>query len=404
MKIYLPEGLVEYLQWRLYEDLSVDDIPEKGIYPLRDCLNHPEKMLYPVHLILRHWLYSDYKDKKTKRPKAGIFITHMRKVITGRLTSNIKLLEKYGILDISKSYIPASIDRNGVGRPKTYTLLHPWHTRNLIEYEIPYEEDLDEYQIFMKDCLSKLELNIQQHKLIKEYLTDKYGFRMFKSNSIDALKKEFKSSLYNTIFSKEMWINKLFMILERFNDDNRFNLSRNSGRVYTKISNLPGSFRKHLTLNGNPIIGIDCVNSQPLLLNTIIECGADYKRLCEDGILYEHINDDREKAKKLFIKNFMFAKRHYFETSAYEIKKIFPDIYQQVKDISFSNNNLALQLQKLEAKIWIKGISKSLFENGIEHVTLHDSVYVEEKNIKPTKEFILQIYKKYNLKPTLRLE
>ena len=110
----------------------------------------------------------------------------------------------------------------------------------------------------------------------------------------------------------------------------KFKVSRPNpnSRVYTNITNLAREYRPFLRLNGEPLIGFDIANSQPLIAAilfrrySIKEYGVikddvmEYQSICENGKFYEYFMDLNgidttcEEARTEFKKEF-FSKVFY---------------------------------------------------------------------------------------------
>ena len=67
------------------------------------------------------------------------------------------------------------------------------------------------------------------------------------------------------------------------------------------------------------------------------------------------------------------------------------------------HNNLALQLQRLESSIFIKGVASKLCKLDKWFSTIHDSIVCKEEDIELVSSLILEEYSKRGLYPTLKI-
>lgn len=200
-------------------------------------------------------------------------------------------------------------------------------------------------------------------------------------------------------------------------------------RIYSNITNLKRVFRKHLRLNGKPLIGLDISNSQPLLASIIfIEYSkkfygevrqdvVDYKASCEAGKFYEyfmelngvHANERSQFKKEFFGKVFFtkeIEKENYLKT---QFKERYPTCYEAIFNIkggfySKQYKDFAVALQRIEADI-IVGVNMDLIEHGFDALNIFDSIYVTNKlTFDIVKALVAKRFSEFGITPKFNME
>jgi len=226
-------------------------------------------------------------------------------------------------------------------------------------------------------------------------------------------------------------INRIRHAVSKINDGSQVpNRPRRNSRVYTEVTRLNRELRGLLRINGNPIIGLDIRNSQPLLASILIEeywknigsgIPADvvnYRHACEAGTFYDYfmeLNGIPDHMRSEFKADFF--RRVFFSMVTNEshiLKTQFIDRYPKCweaicteKGGLFSRNypRFAKNLQTVEAQIMFDGVNAGLLEMGIISLNIFDSIYVgsiEEYQV--AEHLVKEEFAKYGIHPTINPE
>ena len=195
--------------------------------------------------------------------------------------------------------------------------------------------------------------------------------------------------------------------------------SCSTNREFNGINQLPREVRTAVRIKGETVVDLDLKSSQPTILYRFIEDSderREYKRLIEDGILYEEIipyldgysdhdykaYDERDMAKLCFCKLVGGAviKRNrrdpknnfkkYRQTTgaglcARFFLERFPKLYRKMRKINFQNRGeLVRELQRIEASIVVEGMKAS----GILTVSIHDGILVQASKAQQAHDFL----------------
>ncbi len=220
------------------------------------------------------------------------------------------------------------------------------------------------------------------------------------------------------------------------------------GRVHTLLTNLPKELRCCLRVHGQPLLGVDLANSQPLIA-ALRACqfynskNARYKlrvkkfdgsgdpycyrelrqmqgmewevsgnlkrflEICEAGQLYETLmkeGQDRGQYKKQFF-SMMFGKNDHWRS---RLKAEFPSIAFMLKTIKFGHYQHAAHLmQNLESTIFIHAICNTRIKKErpkLPIYTIHDSILTVPTAIEYVQSIIMDEFDKLGVKPSLHLE
>lgn len=225
-----------------------------------------------------------------------------------------------------------------------------------------------------------------------KYYTSKLGD--FKRNAI----RQFRiSQLYtiSTLISKDFYAAR----------------NKTNNRLDHNLTNLKSTLLKgYVKLDGEHLVDVDLSNSQPCLLAYLISswdkvqmyfpdlvkkykipdidsAATDLALFLEksgDGKLYDFLAEklgwDRDLAKLIFIK-IMFSKPKWNSRYKKQIRAVFPTIINFMDDFKVQNgkpNQLAIFLQKLEAKIFIDNIYNPIRKEGYVIFSKHDSILCKE--------------------------
>ena len=213
--------------------------------------------------------------------------------------------------------------------------------------------------------------------------------------------------------------------IDKFRDKDFFLYSDNYGRIHTNITNLKSTLRKYLFYEGNKLVNVDIVNSQPLLLiptlfpSSSIRCTFSiyfediamdflkYKGLVEKGELYDYLMEqsgdtDRQGFKEKFFRETFFGKR-----TSRLFCDLFPSVAEKLLAVKKKDyRRLAWMMQRTESKLMISRICRRLMEEhyGTFIATIHDSILTTEEDVSKVKGIISEEFERIGLSPTIRIE
>ena len=221
--------------------------------------------------------------------------------------------------------------------------------------------------------------------------------------------------------------NSLKIAIDKFKNKDFFIYCDDFGeRVHTNVTNLKSTLRKYLSYDNQRLVNIDVANSQPLLLlvsipslSNTIRCTGDiyfedvpsdvlcYKRLVEQGKLYEFLMDkagetDRSSFKENFFRETFFGKR-----TSNLFCRLFPTIGEEIKKVKKRNHKrLARLMQRRESKLIITAICGRIMK---EHpdlfiATIHDSILTTPGNVPTIKRIMSEEFEKIGIRPKIREE
>jgi hypothetical protein len=198
-------------------------------------------------------------------------------------------------------------------------------------------------------------------------------------------------------------------------------------RAYSNLTNLNKSIRKFLLLDGKPIIEIDIVNAQPLLLlimmcqiqeemkdllnkEILIKEIEKFREMVESGKFYETIaeatNKTRDQAKTAFY-GYLFSRNSESGTKVRNwFKNKFYMIYQQLCRIKEENDyrRVAINLQTLESNMIIDYSVDQLRGKKYPMVTIHDSIVTNSKTFAlKLSQHLKKEFKKFKINVKVKL-
>ncbi|UOR07464.1 hypothetical protein MUN82_10280 [Hymenobacter aerilatus] len=186
-------------------------------------------------------------------------------------------------------------------------------------------------------------------------------------------------------------------------------------RIYTNLTSLSTDLRQFLYHHSSTekLVNLDIRNSQPFIFAAILkdyykastvlpEDVQEYINLCAVGTIYEEIMNrlqveetQRRTFKIKFFANLFFCKNQHSENSKAGklFMQDFPNVYRVIHENKAVNYKyLAILMQRKEASIILKTISKKLQKQGIYHNTIHDSVIVLESDVETVKNLMLEAF------------
>ncbi len=213
--------------------------------------------------------------------------------------------------------------------------------------------------------------------------------------------------------------------IDKFKNKEFFLYSDDYGRVHTNVTNLKSTLRRYLLYNGQRLVNIDIVNSQPLLLlptlfpTSSIRCTFSiyfeniemdllrYKALVENGELYDYLMEkagekDRSSFKEKFFRETFFGKK-----TSKLFCELFPSVAKELIRVKSKDyRRLAWLMQKTESKLMISNVCRRIME---EHgdtfmATIHDSILTTPDNEPKIKKIMYEEFAKIGLIPKIRTE
>ena len=208
-----------------------------------------------------------------------------------------------------------------------------------------------------------------------------------------------------------------------------FRVSDTNGRVDTPVTNLKSELRSFLHFDGYKSLSqIDIKNSQPFLLAVALEhlrsplplsspaistplCGillAEEKELLEAAIrgsFYEelilcynnrnNVKLDRDGAKEATMR-VLYSHNRAMDLNKSAFRDAYPNIYGYIRDWkSGEHNRLAIDLQKLESDLMIKGVAGELVDKyDFPFLTVHDSVIFPTEFTDTVRGVIDEVFEK----------
>lgn len=180
-------------------------------------------------------------------------------------------------------------------------------------------------------------------------------------------------------------------------------------RVYHSFSNISKVSRKFLNI---PLINIDIVNCQPLLLvyhliSNNLPIDDSYISDCENGVIYERFTTptlSRDDAKVQLYKSIFFSFQDRFKVNK-KFKSLYPLTHQSLELIKHQSQNggkkLAGLLQNIEAELFNNLIPK----NSTNYFTLFDAIYFSDiTDLYELENYIKDYFNKLNVKVTTKKE
>jgi hypothetical protein len=221
------------------------------------------------------------------------------------------------------------------------------------------------------------------------------------------------------------------------------------GRVHTPVTRLPRELRGCLSVEGEPLVGVDLANSQPLILGMVIakkrslkkaegrQAGGatlissaestesvngkrvagsrfgdvqEYLNLCESGRLYESLmspGDDRTELKRAVFRDVFFGRPGIRSDLASRFSERFPTVISELRRMKRGNYKAAShRMQRLESDIFIDSICGRIMRErpATPTTTIHDSILTTPAHIGYVRSVITDEFERMGVRPTLHEE
>jgi len=190
------------------------------------------------------------------------------------------------------------------------------------------------------------------------------------------------------------------------------------GRVHYPLTYNPALFRNGCSYNGSTLVELDISNSQLLplcllLLNSEFsedEDVIDFIGKTQDGIIYNHLMEHLgfDKSQRGEFKDCLFeilyGKLWTMRRSKYykRVKALYPQVLQFIENYKvLDHKKLPLDMMRKESEIMIHsrhGVLSQLIQRKIYCVTIHDSVAVQEADVKQAEEIIHNAFAHFGLR------
>ncbi len=163
-----------------------------------------------------------------------------------------------------------------------------------------------------------------------------------------------------------------------------------NGRLHHNLTNMARSARKHVRLDGAPLVGVDFSTLHPNLILSLAPEGIERDKLAAwlADDFYSRLAlglerpMDRKKVKKCFNSAVNAKNEHEYRYPIFRVfAKEFPEIAQIVRDMKVdAHSNAAGVLQKLESQLIFAEVVAALEKKGIACVSLHDAIFASPEN------------------------
>lgn len=173
-----------------------------------------------------------------------------------------------------------------------------------------------------------------------------------------------------------------------------------TGRIYSSIANLPTCILDFIRLNNNPIVEIDAVNSQPLLLAALVD-NPTFKSDVEAGCFYEKMAQSmgitRQEFKLKSYRWIFFNEQLIGSIWQSRLDAVYPGLTAQINAIK-EQQPLWFALQSSEAAIWVTVAQRIIAPV----LTRHDSMLVTPTSVTEVIKQIKREYQKIGLSVSLK--
>jgi hypothetical protein len=196
-----------------------------------------------------------------------------------------------------------------------------------------------------------------------------------------------------------------------------FNPEDEFGRRYhSNLTNLRSDLRRHLRVDGQPLVQIDISNSQPLFQAVVAEqrgvACPEYRQVCEDGQLYEFLGDrtglTRKRAKQQMMSSVFFGRNDSRSRTKGAFRKCFPEVAALLEDVKADDHaELARLLQRAESDFIVRTVCDRLRRQhpGMFVATIHDSIVTNSREDAATiLETMREEFVKLDIAPKLEIE
>lgn len=288
-----------------------------------------------------------------------------------RSSNLINILSDIGLLIVNNSYSNnGQMTHNGKTRTKSYKLINS------------YEEYMDYYINLQKIFKYKTqEFYNKEYPKHTKTINNLYNIEIDTPALYEYLKSNIGMKLKTKYIKGTNQINKnrvltqdiiSFIMIQAHKINNKLIWYSHKDRVYNSFTNLPSICDDFITFNGHKLVQLDVVNCQPLLLSMLTK-DIDFQRVCESGKFYETLMEetgieDRDKMKIISYRDIFYGKFKQHSKIGKAFTKLFPMTADYLKQ---NEKNLAKQMQKIEAEIFVTLVNTSRYSV----LCKHDAIY-----------------------------
>jgi len=326
------------------------------------------------------------------------FDMHTVRGIFGRYQQNwklpmlIKILTDRKILESKPYYFNLKDKSKSTTRRYRYT---EGFLKKIITEDINFSTGNITFKAY--ENLAKENVPLEPHLLAQYKILKSERFQIDVENAALWLVE----SLKNRTISKNSFQVNMRVVLSLDNKDGIYvKQDDKTGRVFTNFTCMKKELRQFCTIDNSPLQSLDLKSAQPTFLaHHLLELyplNNDVKRFFEvitQSDIYNHLDkymfhketyvefmpDELRDNSKIEFMRWLFSDTRGMTEYDKAIQKEFPDVWKFVQEkkkiYKKQGSNYAVELQKIEAKVFIEGTSESISE-GI--LTVHDSVYFKQ--------------------------
>ena len=177
--------------------------------------------------------------------------------------------------------------------------------------------------------------------------------------------------------------------------------SKNTGRLFHTLTNMPEKQRKYLKHVDNIRLGeLDGKNAQLVMLsdmfnddevfNDAVYGGEFYQQLASEMGIDISIDSNKREFKRKFFNSILFnSNRAVIANSKYGVafKKLYPITFHHLIEMD-KNISKARQLQSSESNLFINNITRDLVKNGFFVIPIHDAFIINMDDIDKVQKII----------------
>lgn len=412
-----------------------------------------DKFVYILSLI-----YSIPSQRKDSIKDYNGF-TPINKAILGSVIKDyrqyINYLKDFSIVEESSQYIPKEKSQ-GLRFVKKY--------RQPIKPVVITDWCLIKNLVYLRKEID-LEKTQELHYLKKWFLDGKLNVDV--ENAKNYLNEEMEKDIENNISDPDIRFNSRVLPVMRLNEKSQtplFSVDTTARRLHTNLTQLKSELRKYVSYDGKMLCSIDISNSQPFLLNSVLnielyrknnmrerimktnhmfnnqkiaelerfinsvstkEDVIQFQGFINSGQFYEEFGKvlqskgiiehscDSDNLRKI-AKNITFCvlfNTNYairYDDSVKIFESLFPNVYKIMSMIKLKYHpTLAVILQNLEADLILNQTCKIISEKNpeIPLYTLHDSIITTEENVKFVQNEMMSVLSQnLGIPPSIKVE
>lgn len=264
------------------------------------------------------------------------------------------------------------------------------HYKNIVDYFVA-KGSIETFENYQQNSYpyNTYKLSINTKKIVEYELTHKpliKKINYFRQTNYDSL-LDFEKQVLKNI--EQLQLPAKYKIPSLY-----IKKSKNTGRLFHTLTNLPKSQRYQLKHKNNIIlIEIDAKNAQLVMLSYMFNDDEVFNDAVYSGKFYEILANemgvdisakkDRDEFKSKFFKSILFNEnRLVVENSKYGIafKKLFPITFHNLVEMN-TDKSKATELQSCESNLFINNITRDLVKSGYFVIPIHDAFIINLDDI-----------------------